>query len=65
MRALIVPVIGENSAIIAAISVTDASARVAPPDLHFLPILQLFLLNRGIFRRQLNFIPILQSPQKK
>lgn len=42
MRALAVPVIGQNREIIAAISVSAASARVRPADLrsHFLTILQ-------------------------
>jgi IclR family pca regulon transcriptional regulator len=42
MRSLAVPVIGENHEIIAAISVSAASARVRAVDLrsHFLPILQ-------------------------
>jgi IclR family pca regulon transcriptional regulator len=42
MRALAVPVIGQNHEIIAAISVSAASARVREVDLrsHFLPILQ-------------------------
>jgi IclR family pca regulon transcriptional regulator len=42
MRALAVPVIGKNNEIIAAISVSAASARVRATDLrsHFLPILQ-------------------------
>src|SRR3981081_3313395 len=42
MRALAVPVIGENGEIAAAISVSAASARVRAADLrsHFLPILQ-------------------------
>jgi IclR family pca regulon transcriptional regulator len=42
MRALAVPVIGENHEIIAAISVSAASARVRAADLrqHFLPVLQ-------------------------
>jgi IclR family transcriptional regulator, pca regulon regulatory protein len=42
MRALAVPVIGENHEIIAAISVSAASARVRAVDLrqHFVPVLQ-------------------------
>jgi IclR family pca regulon transcriptional regulator len=42
MRALAVPVIGKNNGIIAAISVSAASARVRAADLrsHFLPVLQ-------------------------